>query len=102
MKMMKIVILEMIQRALHINELVGRRFRASKANEATHEHNHGIHWSNYTYVHHPLPMNVYMHWDNYNMFFMLFPRKISLVSYLFFFIKDFIFSGFFFERSKKN
>ena len=81
MKIMKIVILEMIQRALRKNELVGRRFMASKANEAAHEHNHGIHWSNYTYVHHPLPMNVYMHWVYYNMFLMLF-----LVNIGFFFV----------------
>ena len=81
MKIMKIVILEMIQRAFRKNELVGRRFMASKANEEAHEHNHGIHCSNSlkfdTYVHHPLPMNVYMHWVYYNMFFMLFLVNIG-------------------------
>ena len=39
---MKLEILEMIQKAVHKNELVGRRFMVSKPNEVAHEHNHGI------------------------------------------------------------
>ena len=53
----------MIQKALHKNELIGRRFMASKPNEVAREHNHGIHCSNALkfckQVHHPLLMNVY-------------------------------------------
>ena len=32
----------MIQKALQRDELLGRRFMASKPNEEAHEHNHGI------------------------------------------------------------
>ena len=46
MKFMKFEIFEMIQKALHRDELPGRRFMASKPNEVAHEHNHGILSSN--------------------------------------------------------
>ena len=46
MKYMKFETLEMIQKALHTDELPGRRFMASKPNEVAHEHNHGILCSN--------------------------------------------------------
>jgi hypothetical protein len=46
MKNMKLEILEMVQKALHTNELVGTRFMASKPNEVAREHNNGIHCSN--------------------------------------------------------
>ena len=47
MKIMILEILEMIQKALHRDELVGRRFmEPSKPNEVAHEHNHGILCSN--------------------------------------------------------
>ena len=52
-KIMKLEILEMIQKALHRNELVDRRFMASKPNEVAHELNHGIQC---------------LHWVNLNMF----------------------------------
>ena len=39
---MKFEILEMIQKALRRDELLGRRFMASKPSELAHEHNHGI------------------------------------------------------------
>ena len=42
MKFMKFQILEMIQKSLHRDELLGRSFMASKPNEVAHEHNHGI------------------------------------------------------------
>ena len=46
MKFMKFEILEMIQKALHRDELRGRRFTDSKPNEVAHEHNQGILYSN--------------------------------------------------------
>ena len=46
MKIKKLEISEMIQKPLHRNELVGRRFMASKPNEVAHEHNHDILCSN--------------------------------------------------------
>jgi hypothetical protein len=46
MKFMIFEILEMIKKALHRDELLGRRFMASKPNEVAHEHNHGILCSN--------------------------------------------------------
>ena len=46
MKFMIFEILEMIQKALHRDELLGRRFMASKPNEVAHEYNHGILSSN--------------------------------------------------------
>ena len=41
MKILRFEILEMNQKAPHINELLGR-FMASKPNELAYEHNHGI------------------------------------------------------------
>ena len=46
MKFMKFEILEMIQKALHRDEVIGRKLMASKQNEVAHEHNHGILCSN--------------------------------------------------------
>ena len=64
MKIMKLEIWEMIQKALHKNELLVRSFMASKPNEVAHDHNHGMFCSNDlrfgTWVHHALPMNVYI------------------------------------------
>ena len=61
----------MIQKALHIDELPGRRFMASKPNEEAHVHNHGTlfkcpkNW--HIGAHHALPMNVYI-WVYLNKF----------------------------------
>ena len=46
MKFMKFEILEMIQKALQRDEVLGRRFMASKPNAVAHECNHGILCSN--------------------------------------------------------
>ena len=58
MKIMKLEILEMNQKALHRNGLLDRRFMPCEPNEVAHEHNHGIFCSNAlkfgTYVHHAL------------------------------------------------
>ena len=43
MKIMKLEILEITQKALHRDELMGRRLMGpSKPNEVAHEHSHGI------------------------------------------------------------
>ena len=64
MKIMKLELLEINQKALHINDLLRWRLMASKPNEVAHEHNHGILCLNAvkfdTYVYHALPMNVYI------------------------------------------
>ena len=61
---MKHVIWAKIKQSLHKNELVGTRFMASKPNEVAQDHNHGILCSNAlkfgTWVHHAMPMNVYI------------------------------------------
>ena len=61
MKIMKLKILEFIQKAFHRNKLLSRRFLASKPNVVAHEHNHGIlclHWD--IGAHLAIPMNVYI------------------------------------------
>ena len=46
MKIIKLEILEFIQKAFHRNDVLSRRFLASKPNEVAHEHNHGILFAN--------------------------------------------------------